>query len=181
MNALAAATLDVSSRALPFHEEATVIVETTASETFAYLDDHRRLGSHMTESSWRMGGAHMEIALDEQQGQAVGSMIRLSGRVLGIKLYLDEVVTQRQPPIRKVWRTVGSPRLLVIGHYAMGFDVTDRSPGAQLRIFIDYELPSGGLPGRMVRPLAKMYARWCVDQMAKDASKSLRSGGSQSG
>ena len=44
----------------------------------------------------------------------------MNGRILGLKLSLDEVVTERDPPARKVWETVGVPRLLVIGPYRMG-------------------------------------------------------------
>ena len=38
----------------------------------------------------------------------------LPGRVLGVQLSLEEVVTEHTMPVRKVWATVGTPRLLVI-------------------------------------------------------------------
>jgi hypothetical protein len=157
------------ARALPLHEEMSVRLDVSASEAFAYLDDHRRFSSHMSQSSWRMGGARMEIVLDEQRGQAVGSRIRLTGRVLGIKLRVEEVVTQRLAPFHKQWSTIGNPRLLVIGHYRMGFDVTDESGQARVRIFIDYEPSSSIFLKPICRPLARMYAEWCVKQMAHDA------------
>jgi hypothetical protein len=77
----------------------------------------------MNESSWMMGGGRMSVELDEAKGQAVGSHIRLSGRVFGVSLYLDEVVTRRDPPTNKVWETVGTPRLLVIGAYSIGVQI----------------------------------------------------------
>jgi hypothetical protein len=62
----------------------------------------------------------------------------LRGRVLGLSLCLDEVVTDRNPPRRKVWRTVGEPRLLVIGAYEMGFELYSTTDGVLLRVGIDY-------------------------------------------
>jgi hypothetical protein len=44
-----------------------------------------------------LGGGRMTVDLDEAKGRAVGSHIRLSGRVFGASVYLDEVVTRRDP------------------------------------------------------------------------------------
>jgi hypothetical protein len=77
----------------------------------------------MSESSWMMAGGRMETKLDASRGQAVGSRIGMSGRVLGIDLEVEEVVTERNPPRRKVWETTGAPKLLVIDHYRMGFEI----------------------------------------------------------
>jgi hypothetical protein len=91
---------------------------------FKLLDDHQRLSSHMTKSSWMMAGSSMTISTDEAHGQAVGSKIRLSGKVLGIELNVEEVVTKREPRSSKTWATIGAPQLLVIGPYVMGFAIT---------------------------------------------------------
>ena len=128
--------------ALSDHDESRALVSASPERVFALLDDHERLSSHMSQPSWRMGGGYMTTVLDERRGQSVGSHIRVSGRVLGLELSLDEVVTERQPPTRKVWETVGSPRLLVIGPYRMGFEVTPRGSGSLLRVFIDYAMPA---------------------------------------
>ena len=56
-----------------------------------------------------MGGGRMQIELDAGRGQTVGSRIRLSGRVFGLTLSVEEIVTERVPPQRKVWETIGSP------------------------------------------------------------------------
>ena len=84
----------------------------------------------------------MNIDQDEGRGQKVGSRIRIAGSVLGINLAVDETVIERDPPRRKVWETIGVPRLLVIGHYRMGFEVTPTDDAARLRVFIDYSLPA---------------------------------------
>jgi hypothetical protein len=69
----------------------------------------------MSKSSWKMGGGRMEMVFDDKQGRVVGSRIRLAGRVFGISLFVDEIVTERDPPYRKIWETLGTPKLLVIG------------------------------------------------------------------
>jgi hypothetical protein len=106
------------------HLERSAFIDASPEDVFAFVDDHSRFSSHMSESSWMMGGGSMSVELDEAKGHAVGSHIHLSGRVLGVSLYLDEVVTRRDPPTNKVWETVGAPRLLVIGAYSMGVQVT---------------------------------------------------------
>lgn len=109
---------------MPRHLETSAFIDASPEDVFAFVDDHSRFSSHMSQSSWMMGGGRMSVNLDEAKGQAVGSHIRLSGRVFGVPVHLDEVVTRREPPIYKVWETVGAPRLLVIGAYSMGLEIT---------------------------------------------------------
>ena len=63
--------------------------------------------------------------------------------MLGFELAVDEKVVERTPPYRKAWETVGSPKLLVIGGYRMGFDVAAQGSGSLLR--------------------------WCTERMVSDA------------
>ena len=137
---------------------------------FAYLDDHRRLAAHMTEPSWKMAGSHMTISLDGTEGRAVGSRISLSGTVLGVPLQVDEVVTVYAAPVSKAWQTVGSPHLLVIGAYEMGFSVRSLPHGSELTVFIDYALPEGAASRVLGHLFGGAYARWCTNRMARDAS-----------
>ena len=153
------------------HEEFTGIVSAPAEQVFAVLDDQRRLSAHMSKRSWTMGWGKMETILDEQGGRAVGSHIVLRGRVFGITLRLEEVVTLRQPPYRKRWATIGEPRLLVIGPYEMGFTLSDNGPaGSSIRVDIDYALPSNGVGRWLGRWFGRSYAAWCVHRMVADAT-----------
>jgi hypothetical protein len=152
------------------HYETKSAINASAEKVFAHVDDQARLSSHMSQSSWKMGGGRMVIEFDRDHGQVVGSRIRLSGRVLGINLSVDEVVVERNVPRRKVWETVGSPRLLVIGYYRMGFDMTPQEERSMLRVFIDYAPPSG-LARWLGWLFGGFYARWCVRRMAFDAAK----------
>jgi hypothetical protein len=157
----------------PRHEEFVGIVNATEADAFAHLDDQTRLSAHMSRRSWKMGWGKMSVDLDKQGGKTVGSHIVLRGRVLGLSLYLHEVVTERNPPRQKLWRTVGEPRLLVIGAYEMGFELSPATHGVRLRVTIDYEWPTKRIQRLLGRLFGRMYAKWCTRQMVQDAQKSF--------
>ena len=101
--------------------------------------------------------------------------IRLSGKVFGLELSVEEIVTERVPPQSKAWETTGSPRLLVIEHYRMGFEIAPQENGSLLRVYIDYALPED-LPARWLGVLlGRYYARWCTDQIVHDTAKHFAS------
>ena len=161
----------MASRTLPHHYESATLVPASADRVFAHADDHTRLSSHMSEPSWMMGGGRMAVELDEGRGQRVGSRIRVAGRVFGFQLAVEEIVTERNPPQSKVWETTMPPRLLVVGHYRMGVEITPESDGAQLRVFIDYALPEMA-PARWLGYLfGRCYARWCTKRMVRDTAR----------
>ena len=108
------------------HYESSSLVEAPAERVFAHLDDHSRLSEHMSKSSWMMGGGSMSTEVDERGGRTVGSRIRLAGTVCGVALSVEEIVTEHRPPHAKTWETIGTPRLLVVGAYRMGFELTPR-------------------------------------------------------
>jgi hypothetical protein len=154
---------------MPSHDEAIGLVNAPPAEVFGYLDDHRRLSAHMSRSSPMMLGSRMAIELDSSAGRAVGSKIRLVGRVLGIPIRVEEVVTEHAPAHRKVWQTIGTPHLLVLSHYTMGFEIAPEGAGCRLRVFIDYGLPERGVSRLLGTLLGRRYARWCVRRMVQDA------------
>jgi len=156
------------------HHENTLLVAARADEAFAFVDDHSKLSSHMSQRSWMMGGGTMSIETDAKDGKAVGSTIRLSGSVLGVKLSVEEVVTERLPPRRKTWRTVGEPRLLVIGAYQMGVEIEPRGQSSLLRVFIDYTYPTKGVWRWIGGLFAASYAKWCTGRMARDTAEHFR-------
>jgi len=153
------------------HSEDSVFIVATPEQVFTVVDNHSRLSSHMSESSWMMGGGRMSIELDEAQGHAVGSHIRLAGRILGLPLSLDEVVTRRAPPFEKAWETVGQPNLLVVGPYSMGVDIRPERHGSRVRVFIDFDFPDGLVTYWLGRLFGRTYANWCVKQMLLEVVK----------
>jgi Polyketide cyclase / dehydrase and lipid transport len=151
------------------HFESVAFVPAIPQAVFSYVDDHERLSSHMTRSSWMMGGGRMHVQLDAARGRQTGSHIRMSGRAFGLELALEEVVSEYDPPRHKSWETVGEPRLLIIGRYRMGFDIAPQSGGSDLRVFIDYELPPVTRGRWLIAKLVSWYAAWCTQRMVKDA------------
>lgn len=154
-----------------YHYEASAVVRARAEDVFRFVDDPMALASHMGKSSWRTGGGRMSMEFDAGGGRVPGSRIVMRGSVMGLQLELEEIVYERDVPRRKTWATVGTPRLLVIGHYRMGFSIEPAAEHSSLRVFIDYELPAGGLPRLLGLLFAGFYARWCVDRMLDDAAR----------
>ena len=157
------------SKHYPLHHSSDVDVAADAHSLFAHLDDHRRLAGHMEKPSLMMAGATMRVETDTLKGQAVGSVLRVSGRVLGLDLAVEEVVTERVPPLRKTWETRGEPRLWVIGSYRMGFTITAHGDRSRLRVFIDYQRPPRGFVRGLGLLFGQTYAAWCTRRMATDA------------
>lgn len=154
---------------LPLHHEDSAMIQAPAERLFELVDEHASLSAHMSEPSWKMGWSKMESTLDELKGKGIGSHIRLDGTIFGIRLALDEVVTERDPPRCKSWETVGSPRLLVIGRYRMGFEITPQGSQSSFRVFIDYSLPDAAPARWLGIMLGRSYAKWCVRQMLDSA------------
>ena len=158
----------------PLHHRSEAAVDADARSLFALLDDHRRLAGHMEKPSLMMAGATMQIETDALLGQAVGSLIRITGRMLGLNLMVEEVVTERVPPLRKTWETRGEPRLLVIGSYRMGFTISPAGDRSRLLVFIDYQLPPRGFARGLALLFSRPYAAWCTRRIVNDAVAAIK-------
>jgi hypothetical protein len=168
-----AATAAVDRR----HFASSAVVQGTPEAVFERLDDQTRLAAHMQKSSIMMGGGSMAYDFDEGRGQQVGSHIRMKGVAFGQRLEVDEVVTERAPPARKVWRTTGEPSLLVISAYEMGFALAPAPAGSRLEVWIDYAVARRPLWRWLAALLAMAYACWCVRRMVSDAVKAFPTSG----
>jgi len=120
----------------------------------------------------------MDISTDEGGFQRLGSRMQLSGRAFGVPLFLEEEITDYRPPQAKVWHTLGTPRLLIFGHYRMGFEVDAVAGGSSLRVFLDYDLPTGVVKRLLGQLLAPAYARWCVRNMVAEGQNRFPGSGS---
>lgn len=159
----------MATEPFPWHHETEVLLAVATPRLFAHLDDPRRLAGHMEKPSLMTAGASMRIETDQRRGQAVGSVTRMTGRVLGMHLSVEEAVIRRNPPHEKTWETIGVSRLLVMGAYRMGFVISPIPGGSRLVVFIDYRLPDRGFARGLGRLLGHAYARWCTRRMADDA------------
>jgi len=156
------------------HYERSQVVGAGREEVFDFVDDHVQFSAHMGKSSGMMAGGRMDVDMDEKQGRAVGSHIRMRGAILGVEIFLDEVVTVHDRPTRKEWETVGLPHLIVIGSYRMGVHLGSDAGGTLVRVFIDYDLPSGVVTHELGRLFGNVYAKWCVDQMLEGVVQHFR-------
>lgn len=147
------------------HYEETALINSSASSIFAFADDHRNLSSHMNKSSWMMGGGKMETKVDVDKEKKIGSHITMTGDVFGFNLFLDEIITIHEPPYRKEWQTIGKINLLVIDHYALGFEIIPKATGSKLKVYINYNLPNSWKTQWLGFLFGRMYAKWCVRQM----------------
>ncbi len=155
------------------YESTGVLINANPVAVFEKLDDHRALASHMSNASWMMAGSSMNMEMDDKKGRGLGSVIKLRGRFLGIPLSLEEVVTEYSRSIKKTWATVGEPKLLIIGSYRMGFDLTSEGVQTRVNIWIEYDLPIGWAQKFLGKSLGSIYARWCVQQMMKDVQRAF--------
>lgn len=147
------------------HFERTIVISASPDNVFKFADNHSKFSSHMNKSSWMMGGGKMVTTFDEGKGQKVASHIKMAGKVFGFSLALDEVISKHEPPRLKVWHTVGKQKLLVVGSYEMGFEISSCHEGSNFRVYIDYDM-STPLPFRLLGYIfGGIYAKWCVEQM----------------
>ncbi|MCL4354827.1 SRPBCC family protein [Patescibacteria group bacterium] len=155
------------------HCEDNVYINRPSEVVFSYVDDHSKFSAHMNNSSWMMAGSKMNTEIDDGHGMRVGSHIKMDGKILGIPLFLDEVITERKTPALKTWKTVGEPKLIIIGDYEMGFKIKDEGEGSNLSVFIDYTLPHSWTTRWLGYLFSGFYARWCVRQMVNSAKNCL--------
>lgn len=158
--------------------EESAVIDASPEAVFAVVDNHAALSAHMTEPSVMMGGGRMETTVDEGGGQKVGSHIRMKGTAFGLSLFLDEVITEYEPPYRKVWETVGDVRLIIIGHYRWSNSIEPRGDRSLLRVSLKYDLPSNN--SWLGRLFGGLYAKWCVRQMINTARDTVGTSGTLS-
>jgi hypothetical protein len=140
------------------HHEASRPLVATPDMLFAHLDDQTRLAAHPAKPSAMMGGGRVTYALDAGRGMTEGSRITM-GAAFGLSLSVEEEATEREPAWRKAWRTVGTPRLLIIGAYAMGFRIEPAQGGSRLTVWIDYALPHSRFGHMLGRLFFDYYVR----------------------
>lgn len=154
------------------YTEASGVIGASPTAIYEFLDDQSNLSAHMRQSSGMMLGSSMDIHMEADHTRRVGSRFGFTGRVLGVPLGVEEVVTSREPPFSKTWETIREPRLWVIGRYMMGFELSPRgTAGTTLRVYIRYDLPVGRFTRLLGHMFGRFYAAWCTRQMVVDAQK----------
>lgn len=148
--------------------ENSIVVFAEKEKVFEYLDDPIKLSRHMNESSLMMAGSKMVTKIDSGNGREVGSIIEMSGKMMGVNIYLKEEIIERKVNEKKTWKTVGEQKLIILDRYRMGFYLDEAGAGTKVTIFIVYYLPKSIFKNILGLVFGNWYARWCVDQMLKD-------------
>lgn len=158
--------------------ERSVHIKAPANRVFAYVDDIRNLARHMSEGrSMAMMGSRLKLEILSPNTTGIGATYRYSGRMMGLDLDFSETVFRYVPGREKAWRTIGTPRLLIIRAYEMWVKVEPRTgDSANLTIGIDYLLPAAGFWRLAGKALAGVYARWCLDNMTEGSKRALQAG-----
>ena len=158
-------------QSFPFHHESSGPANAPVEQVSAFLDDPQALAGHMGESSMMMPGSSMSIDVDAGGGRMIESKVRMQGRMPGLRLSPEKVITEREAPAMEVWETIGTPKLLAMSHYRMDFELTRNGASSLVRVFIDYSLPIKP-PGLWIGHwLSAVFARWCTKQMVMGATR----------
>jgi hypothetical protein len=152
------------------HYERTMRITGNPDSVFAFMDDIRNTGKHMTESSGAMAGSKLQIEWLSENKTGPGTKYRWTGKVVGMKMDFTVKVSEWAGG-KKVWGTVGEAKMIVIDWFEMYLITTPAPAGdtdAKLGI---YYTKHKGLWGFL---LGKWYAKWCVKTMLKDTRKHFK-------
>ena len=153
----------------------TVVVRAPGTTVFAWLDEPQNTGFHMSRPSAAMLGGALRLERLSAQTTGVGATYRSWGRVLGLPIDFTTAVTEWAPGREKTWRTIGKPRLIVLGDFQMRFSLTSHDGGTNVVMAIDYNLPTRGIGRLLGTVLAAPYVRWCLRRMVRDLRSAVDS------
>lgn len=161
--------MDSTQSNIKLHYSAHVDISVPPDQLFEFLNNPYNLSSHMSKSSLMMMGSKMKIETDLEKGKKLGSEIRLTGKFLGLDIFVRESVVELEKPLKKVWQTQGEQKLIIIEQYQMGFIITPKDKSSHLEVFIDYTLPQSGISSILGKIFGHLYAKWCAEKMTQDA------------
>ena len=150
------------------HFERTMVINGMPEYVFAFMDDIRNTGKHMTESSGAMAGSKLKIEWLSDHMTGLGSKYRWTGKVVGIKMDFTVEVSKWIKGKEKVWGTVGDAKMIVIDWFEMNLTITPEMDGkSNAKLGINY-IKHRGILGFL---FGKWYSKWCVNSMLRDTKK----------
>ena len=159
---------DTMKRIKIWHYEREMIIKGSPAEVFAFMDDIRNTGKHMTESSGAMAGSKLTIEWLSDHKTGLGTKYRWTGKVVGMKMDFTVEVSKWIDGKEKVWGTIGDAKMIVIDWFEMDLTMTPEGDGkSNAKLGINYT-KHRGLLGFL---FGKWYSKWCVKSMLKDTKK----------
>lgn len=150
-----------------------IIIKAPVEKVFSLMDDLSKTGMHMSERSVMMMGSKLTLEHLPSPEKGVGAKYRWKGKMMGFRLDFTVEVTKWIENKEKIWQTIGTPRLIILGQYLMRLKTEPQTEGTLASLEIEYTRPPGLFYGLLSLLLARSYANWCVNQMLNDSKKSL--------
>ncbi len=148
--------------------EREMIIKGSQEEVFAFMDDIRNTGKHMTESSGAMAGSKLKIEWLSDYKMGLGTKYRWTGKVVGMKMDFTVEVSKWIEGKEKVWGTVGDAKMIVIDWFEMDLIMAPEKDGeSKAKLGINYTK----YRGLWSFLFGKWYSKWCVKSMLKDTRK----------
>lgn len=150
------------------HYEREIIISGSQEEVFAFMDDIRNTGKHMTESSGAMAGSKLKIEWLSDYKTGLGTKYRWTGKVIGMKMDFTVEVRKWIEGKEKIWGTVGNAKMIVIDSFEMDLKMTPEKDGNSKAKLGIYYTKHRGFLGFL---FGKSYSKWCVKSMLRDTRK----------
>ena len=150
-----------------------LLIHAPVERVFPFMDDLSKTGMHMSESSMMMAGSKLKLEHFSGPEKGVGAAYRWSGKMLGFELDFTVVVTKWIENFEKVWETIGTPKLIILGWYLMRLKTEPVTEGTLASLEIQYTRPDGFFYKFLSILFARWYAEWCLARMMSDSKKAL--------
>lgn len=152
--------------------EKSILIEGSVEEVFAFMDDIRNTGKHMTENSASMMGGKLHLEWLTTHMTGLGTKYRWTGKVVGMKMDFTVEVNQWIKNKEKTWGTIGEAKMIVISWFEMHLELTPtENNGTLVFLSIRYTKNKGSLWSFL---FGKRYAKWCVKSMLEDTQKHFK-------
>ncbi|MBI3519919.1 MAG: SRPBCC family protein [Bacteroidetes bacterium] len=151
--------------------ERTIEISGSPDSVFAFMDDIRNTGKHMTENSNAMMGSKLGLHWLSDHKTGLGTKYRWTGKVVGMKMDFTVEVNKWIDGKEKEWGTVGDAKMIVIDWFEMYLVVTPNDKGTTNTKLGIFYTKHRGLWGLL---FGKWYSKWCVKSMLKDTKKHFK-------
>lgn len=137
------------------------------------MDDLSKTGMHMSENSIMMMGSKLVLEQMPGPSKGVGATFHWNGKVMGMPVDIIETVTKWVENKEKVWETIGSPKIIILGWYRMRLKTASANEGTNTSLQIEYTEPKGWFYKILSFLFAGWYGRWCLNNMLYDTKRKL--------
>lgn len=154
----------MTEKAIKFYGR-ELIINGSPREIFAFMDDIRNIGKHMTGSKGAMMGSILKLEWLSENTTGLGTKYKWTGKVVGMKMNFTVEVLKWIEGKEKVWGTVGNANMIVIDWFEMHLTIKSENVGrSKVKLDIAYTKRKS-LWGFL---FGKWYSKWCVKSMLKD-------------